>query len=75
MKLPSFEEFKNDRATYYAFATIIALITIFGLWQRNQEKQLLDCQNHSQLLEAKVDLLHEKIIKIIDKNNLKDSIK
>jgi hypothetical protein len=75
MKLPSFEEFKKDRATYYAFATIVALITIFALWQRDQEKRNIECKNRTQILENKIEQLNERIINIISKSNLKDSIK
>jgi hypothetical protein len=82
MKIPSFQDFKNDRATYYAFATILALITVFGLWQRSQEKQLInsnnelkECNLHSKILENKIEILHEKMIIIVQKQNLKDSIK
>jgi hypothetical protein len=82
MKMPSFQDFSRNQSTYYAFATIIALITIFGFWRRSEEKQsitdqnnLKECMQHSKILENKIELLHEKIIVIVQKQNLKDSIK
>ena len=82
MKMPSYQEFVRDRAMYYAFVTILALITIFGLWVRSQEKQFInninelkECKEHSKVLESKIEFLHNKMLIIVQKESIKDSIK
>lgn len=82
MNLPSFADFKKNQATYYAFATILALMFIFRLYIKGQDDQLASkelavkqCINDRKILEKKVDVLQEKLLIIVQKQSIKDSIK
>ena len=75
MNLPSFAEFKRNQSSYYAFVTILALIFIFSLYKSSQEKQLDQCNDEKKTLQIKVDLLQEKLLTIVQKQTIKDSIK
>lgn len=82
MNLPSFAEFKKNQAAYYAFATILALIFIFSLWVKDSSKEdlrmveaLKECGRNNKNLEKKVDILNEKLLIIVQKQSIKDSIK
>lgn len=82
MNLPSFADFKRNQATYYAFATILALIFIFQLWLKNADREYdqmkesrANCEEKSKVLEQKVDILQEKLLIIVQKQTIKDSIK
>lgn len=82
MNLPSFAEFKKNQSSYYAFATILALIFIFSLWvsDRNEEDErkeiaLKECAKERKEDALKVDKLQEKLLIIVQKQSIKDSIK
>lgn len=86
MNLPSFAEFKRNQNAFYAFATILALIFIFSLWvkdtnyeKKRLEQSLKDCakdkKQSDSLQDKKVDELQEKLLIIVQKQSIKDSIK
>lgn len=82
MNLPSFAEFKKNQNAFYAFATILALIFIFQLWLKSADREyiatqesLKKCENNNKNLEKKVDILNEKLLSIVQKQQIKDSIK
>lgn len=75
MNLPSFADFKKNQAAYYAFATILALIFIFRLYIKGQEDQIKLCNDEKIIMQKKVDLLQEKLLIIVQKQSIKDSIK
>lgn len=82
MNLPTFAEFKKNQNAFYAFATILALIFIFQLWLRNSDREYLAtqdslrrCEKNNKNLEKKVDILNEKLLSIVQKQQIKDSIK
>lgn len=75
MNLPSFSEFKRNQNAYYAFATLLALILIFKLYKDSQEDQLKLCNEEKVILQKKVDILQEKLLIIVQKQSIKDSLK
>lgn len=82
MNLPSFAEFKKNQNAFYAFATILALIFIFQLWLKSADREytatqesLKKCEDNNKNLEKKVDILNEKLLSIVQKQQIKDSIK
>lgn len=75
MNLPSFAEFKKNQNAFYAFATILALIFIFKLLLNSHEQQLKSCNDDKAELKKKVDTLQAKLLIIVQKQSIKDSIK
>ena len=75
MNIPSFGEFKKNQNAFYAFITIIAVITLFKLLQKSQESQLKACSDEKNELKLKVDTLQSKLLIIVQKESIKESIK
>ena len=69
MKIPTFQDFKTNERTVYAYLVMCAVASLFIILKNNYDKQILECNEERIKLNVKIDSLNIKIIKVISKQN------
>ncbi len=75
-KMVSFNQFKKDPLKSYAYLTILALISVFGILMNKynsideQNKAMLaECEDTNKELHVKIEELNQKILDVVMKVN------
>lgn len=69
MKFPSIQDFKQNERTVYAYIILMAVGSLFFMLKTNYDNQLKECNTERLELSVKIDTLHNKLIKVITKQN------
>lgn len=69
MKFPSLQDFKQNERTVYAYIILMAVGSLFFMLKNNYDNQLKECNTERLELSVKIDTLHNKLIKVITKQN------
>ena len=69
MKFPSLQDFKQNERTVYAYIILMAVGSLFFMLKTNYDNQLRECNTERLELSVKIDTLHNKLIKVITKQN------
>lgn len=69
MKFPSLQDFKQNERTVYAYIILMAVGSLFFMLKTNYDNQLKECNTERLELSVKIDTLHNKLIKVITKQN------
>lgn len=69
MNIPTFQDFKANERTIYAYLILMAVGSLFFMLKANYDKQLKQCNSERIELTTKIDTLQNKLIKVITKQN------
>lgn len=69
MNIPTFQDFKANERTIYAYLILMAVGSLFLMLKGNYDKQLKQCNSERIELTSKIDTLNNKLIKVITKQN------
>lgn len=69
MKFPTLQDFKQNERTVYAYIILMAVGSLFFMLKANYDNQLKECNTERLELSVKIDTLHNKLLKVITKQN------